>query len=247
MQLLKYDFKSLWAICLPAYALTALGFCWNGVLGFFLENMNSDFPYELASILEMIYDVTNFFICLLVVLTGIWIVTDFYKTVFGKIGYLTHTLPVKAEHILLSKVFSGMCMFALSSLIAGAALFILENLRNGWYWDYWFDSDLLQFGISILFAGVAGVLLQMLSMFLAIALAHMTKHKVGLSVVFYLVLYHLVGNIPVFGTILVFYNYNGANLGFFITFWIYGVLALLISPLLYFATLGIMKKKLNLE
>lgn len=250
MQLLKYDFRGLFSYCLPAYALTLLGGLWNLILGFFLDNHNESIPETVYFIGEVVYSATSFFIYLLVVATAIWLVTDFYKTVFGKIGYLTHTLPVSAEEILFSKVISSFVAFTLSSLLSGAISFLLSVQREPFYWDLLKNEPQL---VSLFLVGLltylCATLLQLLLLFTAIALGHLTKHKIPWSIAYYLGLYHIVGNIPMF--IMFFYVFSSELFGMVDVVMyaglVYSGASLLLCPILFLGIVRIMKRKLNLE
>lgn len=253
MQLLKYDFKGLLSLCLPAYALATLGGVWNLILGFAIEELGPKISGEMLLILELIYAVTNFFIYLLIVITAIWVVMDFYKTVFGKIGYLTHTLPVKTHEILNSKLISGTAMFLLSTLVTEILTIGLLWAKDPYTIEIWLHEDgFFSVFFALIFAFSCATILQFLSVTTAIALAHLTRYKIVLSIVFFLLLYHMVGNIPLIAVLVFMFTASmDVLLGGIDTIvhaaMVYGGVSLLLSPILYFITLNIMKKKLNLE
>lgn len=251
--LLKYDFKGLFAFCLPAYVIGALGGVWNLILGVVMDRFSIKMPVMLAIILDLIYRLTNLFIFLLIIVTAMWIVIDFYKSVFGKIAYLTHTLPVKPHEILISKLISGIVVHCLSALVTGVILFTLTSAQNSVLLEVFLqEQGIFPLIFASIFAFISMSLLQYLTVYCAIALAHLTRYKIALSIVFYLVLSQILGNIPFLAMIFyLFTNQNQSLMGFMEIFTelslLLGVVSLLLCLFLYFIVLNVMTKKLNLE
>lgn len=252
-QLLKYDFKGLFAFCLPAYVLAALGGVWNLILGMVMDHFSIKMPIMLAIILDLVYRLTNLFIFLLIIVTAVWIVIDFYKSVFGKIAYLTHTLPVKPHEILISKLISGIVVHCISAFVTGIILLILTSAQNSVLLEVFFqEQGIFPLILASIFAFISMSLLQYLTVYCAIALAHLTRYKIALSIVFYLVLYQIVGSIP-FLTMLfyLFTNQSQSLMGFMEIFTelslLLGGVSLVLCPFLFFIVLKVMTRKLNLE
>lgn len=267
MFLLKYDLRGIYSLCFPAYLIGGIAMITNVVIGFLLFTFFPDFRYTdphsmeyiAGSFLTMAHHCTNLGIgCILVATIG-WTIIDFYRTVFGKVGYLTHTLPVTAQQILTSKIIAS-CVAFFSSIVAVYFFFFLqvlfnEDLREIWLvisWKSEFLDLLLPLSILLFFT----LLLYLMLAFTAIALGHLTRHKVGWSVVFFILLYHILGNLPAFLTFIWAFSVDSFLFTAFTGFWssfyrkllfCYCGISGLICALCYFLIVTIMKKKLNLE
>lgn len=263
MQLLKYDFKGIFALCFPAYLIGGIGMVLNGILGLVLDNYYAYFFLSgsntpgniLGSLFSMAYLCTNFAILFIVIATVVWVVVDFYRSIFGKIAYLTHTLPEPPWKILCSKLLVANVAIIGSSFVVYLFYFILYTLPNAnltSFLNLLQEEAFVQFIIPFFVATMAALELHLFLLFGSIALGHLTKHKIALSVVFYLVLYNFVGNIPFFFTVVYMLSsdHSGEPLSNNSVYEILGIFTLitfLICAIFYKIILSIMTKKLNLE
>lgn len=255
MQLLKYDLKGLMAYCFPAYGVGCLATVTNVLLGFLLHQYKATFPLFLVAIFELIYKFTMLTVFFIFIASLFWVVTDFYKSVYGKIGYLTHTLPVKPRDILTSKLISGFLVWTLSAVVVCLLFLIMAVLPNGAVftldlpWEDQYFSTLIFYSVI---AFLVTELLQLLTFFTAMSLGHLTKYKIPFTIVFYLILYHTVVNLPLFFVLMQLLS-SHSNLmlsfteGFSQSLQIYCGSALTICAAFYLITCSIMKNKLNLE
>lgn len=248
MQLLKYNIRGLMSLCVPAYLLAAIASGANIVLGMILSMAHENLPDLLIFVLVCIYQFTLLTVFLTGVATAIWVITDFYRSVLGKEGYLIHTLPMKTSQVLASKVVAGALVLWLSTLVVVGLYLIMSLFPNNYmlelahFLDSWYDfSVFLQF----IWAIMVTELLHMLCMFASLSLGHLTKHRIGLSVVFYLMLYHTVAAIPLFGTMYVAFGngYDDAPE----VFVVYCAFALAVSAGFYAIPHWVTNQKLNLE
>ena len=121
-KLLKYDFKSLARLLLPLYGgLLLLGL----ITGFMLpvtdssENTFVAIALTILVILLVILTVASF------VITLIMVIKRFHKNLFADEAYLTLSLPVSSEELLLSKTISSFAFYLLGTLCAGMTYVIL--------------------------------------------------------------------------------------------------------------------------
>ena len=143
-----------------------------------------------------------------VVLTMVLMMVRFAKSVHGDEGYLTNTLPVGTHTILLSRLLVSF----VALLCAYAALFLgykictvgLDGVRD---FEKMLESIFGQMGeegtwILVRLAGTAliGIISNILMIFAAISIGHsFPNKKVGLSVLFYFVLYFAAQTVSVIG------------------------------------------------
>ncbi len=246
--LLKYDCKNTLNIALPAYLATFVAFICKEVLGWVLDNYEQEMNLWVLMMLQFIKGISGFLVVLLLVVTGIWVIVDFYRTVFGKLGYLTHTLPVTAEEILHSKLLVG-GGFLLCSCILVLLMSTYKDIVT--YFEYGLELS-VSLVMALCFVGIVTIFFQMLVLMTSVALGHLTRYKIFMSFVFGYLLYQFVGNIPFIGTMVYLVIRSEQAMGDGMEamaeiFWVYGVLSLLFCPVFYFNILKIMKKKLNLE
>ncbi len=204
MQLLKYNFRGYMSILIPSYILAAIASGLNILLGLFLEATAGKLATFVEVSLAVIYQVSLFTVVLMSVATAICVIVDFYRSVLGKEGYLIHTLPVKTTTVLASKVVAGTAVLWLSTIISVSLILIMglfpnyNQLDTTYLLEY---ADSREYLFWFLVAGFATELLQLLCVFTSLSLGHLTKHRVGISVVLYLTFYHTLAAIPLFATI----------------------------------------------
>lgn len=246
--LLKYDSKNTLTVALPAYLMTFIAFICKVLFGWVLENLDRDTNAWIVLMLQIVYWLSGFLITLLLVVSVIWVIVDFYRTVFGKLGYLTHTLPVSPEEILHSKLLVG-GSFILVSCVMVLLMFSYEDMSDYLEVANQIGASLI---FSLIFVGIVTIVFQMLCLMTAVALGHLTRHKILMSFLFGYLLYQFVGNIPFAGTMIYLVIRAEQAMGEGLDaiaeiFWVYGTFSLLFCPIFYFNILKIMKKKLNLE
>lgn len=107
-KLIKYDLKVFGKIMIPLWGVMIILGLIRGIQSQF---DNASFIKEIVLIFYFIF-IVNLII----------IIQRFYKSMYGQEGYLTHTLPITANKLILSKVISA----TIISFIT-AFLFYLEN------------------------------------------------------------------------------------------------------------------------
>lgn len=208
-KLLKYDFRSLSRIILPATLLaaatTVLG---TGALRLIIRVLaEGDASFVRSAVTVGLVLVVIASVLALIaysVVTTIFIYARFYKNFFTDEGYLTFTLPVKTHTLLLSKLITYM-VWSLICGIATLAFFAFfvsfgavydGSLVNTGVWKGMFELLKLFFGTTPIVAvtGILSIFIQSicsgLMVFLAISIGCTvaSKHKLVTSVAFYFVL-----------------------------------------------------------
>lgn len=181
------------------------------------------------------------------------IVNRFRKSVYGRQGYLTMTLPVTNHQIILSKLCAGMIWNALSTLTTflciGLIVFILilptPDISFGYIMNWlansipqWFSSE---YGSYFLINTTIGSIHSILLLYFAISLGQLFKeHSLLLAIVFYFGIYAVESIVETI-TLLPFQQetllYNTFNVLLLIAFIV----------TYYLGTHYIMSKKLNLQ
>lgn len=251
MQLLRYNLRGMVSLCVPTYLLATLLALFNVGLGFVLEGYEYYFLDNWGTILAVAYQFNVMLVFSTILVVASWVVSDFFKSVFGKEGYLTHTLPLKPSEILWSKVLSGTAVLWMTSFVIFALYHVMALPPNGGmltaalFVAHIGKEELeliLTLGIGVLLCEV----LVLHCVFAGIALGHKTKHRVFWSIFYFFLLYNTLGNVPLFATI-----FFALVTEFFWEFWrclaVYGFFAFVSSFIFFQTILGVMTKKLNLE
>ncbi|MCL2671372.1 MAG: hypothetical protein FWF10_04980 [Clostridiales bacterium] len=76
-----------------------------------------------------------------VIITAVFVYVHYYRSMFSDEGYLTHTLPAKSWHILLSKLLSSLLWMFISTLSLVLGVFIIAWVTVG---DLYFISSALR-------------------------------------------------------------------------------------------------------
>lgn len=200
-KLLKFDFKNILKLALPLYGLgvvaTILGTVANNII------LNSDVAETTLEIIftvitTLVVSICTYAVNIIPFAIFIFIVKDFYNSVFSKQGYLTHTLPVGTGEILLSKTITAVAMTSLTGLVTmGLSIVpilsdidilfsdineIMSLMTVEWNYIIWMTIVLIIVSVPL------GIMLP----FASIALGHLTKHKVAMSFVFYAIVSNIV-------------------------------------------------------
>ena len=191
-KLLKYDFKAMFNVLLPVYAVLIFLSLFNR-LAEFLSNKLSILQIP-ASFISIIY------VIVLIgtpIATFIIAITRYYKNLAGDEGYLMHTLPVTKKDLVLSKLISYFVTLLVSVIVALIGLFVGE-------YGIKLNSDTLNNIINVIKAAntltvilttitiIISIIFQQLLMYASIALGQkQNTNKVIYSIVFGIVLYNI--------------------------------------------------------
>lgn len=267
-KLLKHEWRSTWKIPTILIGLLLILSFFSGLT--FASPLWQSEMGGLELLVIMVWLV--FYFALIGVSIGItlYMAIHFYRSMFTDEGYLTHTLPVTSHQLLISKIIPMMAWAALSTLgvMASIGIFggmailflmpdrsVLEVIRDGFRFfeeQGLFDMGHAAWGISLLFIGIAGLISDAMIVVGSISIGQMVnKHKVLGSIGAYFAINTVIQvcmsctSIP-----FMFNSVNSADHVFEIltsTWWIMGVVSLLVSIGLYFLSEYLIRKKLNLD
>ncbi len=145
-KLIKYEWKSVYkvgtALLAAIFAVTLVGYialCTPAMSEFlFSDSANMT---EVQVILFAFMSISSLMLYVLLLVGAVYGIliyhgVHFYKTMYTEQGYLTHTLPVKTHHLLISKVFvSGVWVLlvnlAMSISILVLAVGMVQGVTNG--------------------------------------------------------------------------------------------------------------------
>lgn len=275
-KLLKYDFKNLLLPCLPVYLggliLTLLGMFLVGTARNYPEVATEPFNLQLTIyiVANLVLSIILFGISCIILFALIVIAMDFYHTVFAKRGYLTHTLPVSTKEILLSKIISGFICIFLSTCVALILYYLLALADREAVMDFNHSNFMIVVGVSsygfddpeansfliALFTSIGLIILSssiysVLTIYMSIALGHLTKYKVVGSLVILLILCNFVSNLYALPAIILFISeatevVNHTGHIFISPTILYCSIISIASVAYYFVIKKIINRKLNL-
>lgn len=120
-KLYKHEFVSIYRILLPLYAVIVCFSAISGLLNF-IESDNT-FVQITQTVTTVVTGITLFglmFACIVLVVIG------FYKSLLGKQGYLTFSLPFKAIDHVICKLFCGVIAGITTGIIEVISLYALS-------------------------------------------------------------------------------------------------------------------------
>lgn len=163
-KLFKYDMKALSRVLVPlhiaALALAAVA-CICGFIGYSMgeASMGSGSMSNAAELIATAMLVALAFSALGIfsatIATIVVIIHRFYKNLFTDEGYLTLTLPVTANQIMLSKVLAGLAWLLIDALVVLASAFAASLAATGFV-NASLDNTLPYWMLSAAGSGMAG-------------------------------------------------------------------------------------------
>lgn len=192
------------------------------------------------------------------VMTNVFVVYDFYKTMVSDHAYLTHTLPVKTSTLIWSKtLISAFWHILLNVIIVLSLLFLFTgHLRNVPFMDMFdsfvhaFDHELGTYTFYTVLNAVINLLNAPLMFFCCIAIGQLWKnHRVLGAILSYIGMYIVI---QILSTIMLVITGNGSiyhtSSFFYHGYMSFATLFTLITTVLYFfITNYILSRNLNLE
>lgn len=123
-KLLKYDLKSMWNTLFPIYGITLLLAVLSRIF-VILSNTSSVFktPMTLVAGLAILMSFAVLFITFAIA------IDKFNKQITKDEGYLTHTLPVKKQTIIASKLITQILFQIISVIISIGSMCIIADIR----------------------------------------------------------------------------------------------------------------------
>ena len=268
-KLIKHEFVATWKIftlidvvCLIAGVIVGI-FMYNFP---YLENL----PEALSILLGMGFVGYIILLISVCVLSLVYVVVRYYKSLYTSEGYLTFTLPATVTEILSAKMLVGfiwqvinyLCVFLSGCLAFGG--FILWGIRSS---DIILQDVVESFGdvmneifgigwspmllVYILFL-LVGIITNLLTFYFSISLGQLwQQHKVLGSIIFYFVVRFVIGLLGTFisigsGSFNILFTATTADY-FTHIMWSGLVLNIILSVVMYFGCIFITNKKLNLD
>lgn len=165
-----------------------------------LESSYTIFSGFMAVIIGIFFALYAIYIVALIVMTFVFIVTRFYKTMTGEQGYLTNTLPVKASTLILAKLGSAVIweVAAIILPVLSILIFPLGHISGGdfQYFLQEFNRLFHQLNMEIsipwllmILMGIVTLITQPLMLYASIAAGHLfRKHRIIWSVAVYFII-----------------------------------------------------------
>lgn len=124
-KLIKYEFKNTYKSLLMLFVVVILTSCLSRLLGIVTKS------YMFLKTLVGIVNVLNvIFIIGLPIIVFIMLIARYYRTMVKDEGYLTHTLPVSKNSLVLSKLIVTIIELILSVLVSISSLFVAFDIFN---------------------------------------------------------------------------------------------------------------------
>ena len=251
-KLLKYDFRSMG----KSFALI-----WPAALVLALVN-HFTLPYdsreaEVSGVLELVLlmaFVSVLFAMFVAVM--IFVVQRFYKGLLGDEGYLMHTLPVRAWQLVLSKLICAVVTSVVSLAVMFAACILMvpirwsQVLRIAFFRDLWegltSHPDAVAYLLEFLLVCTLALTLFITMTYLAMALGHLFRRRVVMSVAAFILL-DILGSLYI--DLVDKSGLTGllARAGGHLELWGVNAMMLLPTVLMFLAVSCLLKHRLNLE
>lgn len=262
-KLLKKDFQATTRCFIPLI----VGFVFLTILCKILLEicLISNFKYNSSALIlipSIFFGLYVIYLIALYVMTYVFIISDFYKTVVGEQAYLTHTLPVKTSTIILSKLSITVFWQLVTSLLTALSFCLFFAGHFSEIAAQITASDLAEFemalGMSVemyfvyvIIALVIGFFSTPLMFYASIAIGHLFgKHRIVGAIGAYLGIYTIMQIICAAGLLILgfsFYN-DGSLSNIFSTIMSFSIVYSVITSIAYYIiTEVIFRKKLNLE
>lgn len=273
-KLIKKDFQATARTFLPMI----LGFVVVSILAKilfeagFMSSVNNNFTSDtnefmvVSSVifiaLYIIYVIAFF------ILTYVFIVNDFYKTMVSDQAYLTHTLPVKTSALINSKLIIAIFWQCVVYLLVFLSflLFLMghmpqipwQELAADFYGTLGMEPR--QYTTFMIVCMVIGAFSSPLMLYASVAIGHLFgKHKILGAILSYIGIYTVMQIICTIAMVAFGYSFTAAlnanttsNQTFYSTFfnsymWFAIIFSTVTSIIFYIITNYVMRKKLNLE
>ena len=280
-KLMKYEWKNIWKagtlMLLGMLVVTVIGCVVlrmpGGVVTGLLDNNDINATQSWFVLSSFVATLILYVIMLLASTWGmlIFLGIRFYRSMYTDEGYLSHTLPVTANQLFLSKILVSVVALVVSlmtGLLNIGELSSVLTQYNGNIWEFLADAfyelgrtyeeemgiNLLHYGITLLLTYVAGPFITMVTLFGALTIGQLSsKHKGFMGILAYAgltILSSIIGSTVqsafMFGT-----NVMSSSGGFSVTtnmaYDINVITSLLIAAIMYGVSYYIMNRKLNLD
>lgn len=195
------------------------------------------------------------------VVSYVFIIMHFYKTMTGDQAYLTYTVPAKTSTIINSKLLISILWQLVTYLLIGLSIFLLiigHVTSSDWYYFLELlnnlEIPLFKFGLQLLLIFIVGLVSSPLMFYASIAIGHLSqKHRFGASIISYFCIYFIIQVISsVFSAFIGIQSIKMQSASDFLSIYntslIFALLLSLVTTVIFYViTHYIFDKKLNLE
>lgn len=269
-KLVKHEFKETARLLIPlnliVVAMTAIGAIMLSAKIFQEHYIGIFGPLSI-----MLYILSIF--CLFI-LTAVFLTMRYYKTVYGRQGYLTHTLPVSTTSILNTKILVAAFWLYAALIITILCILLLVRVAVGSAWDsaqilstltqmaQSTDMSISEIVLTLFCTVTVTLLCLVFTVCACLAIGQLfQQHRIAAAVGAYVVIYIIQQIMSLIGLFVLGIRYVGvitetsagvpaANNSAFLfrsTMWMQSILALIFIVIFYFICHQITRKKLNLE
>ncbi|MCL2843240.1 MAG: hypothetical protein FWE28_07235 [Oscillospiraceae bacterium] len=216
-KIMKYEFLATGRLFLPAYIAVVALALFNGILqwaggdsGLYSAFARADnWAIATNSLLMIVYFMVVFATA---VLTTVLIIRRFYTSLFKDEGYLTNTLPVSVDKLLLGKLLPAICWSIISFIVVTISVLILVAQWIVWQ-DLLFFLDWELMDVLSLLSIVVSLVTGILAFYSALAIGQLAKRrKILLAIGAYIGIVFAVSLISTF----LFFNTNTSLIDRFI-------------------------------
>ncbi len=188
---LKYDLKALFRVTWPLYvAIIVMSF------GIYVYEMIQNWDIFNIALFDMFVGIYSFVYVIALMGLIIWpiivCIRDFFNTMLKDEGYLTNTLPVSRNILILSKELAGLIFFLISCILLIISLFAvvmpsislmdIGRVFVGYHWDW---QSILLF-VMLMIMGLVSAYSSITLFVLAMMLGQMHRSAKGIfSVAYY--------------------------------------------------------------
>lgn len=265
LKLLKYDIRGIGKKLVPLYVL-ALVFALLTRLTFTQYIMtdsytSSSIPIWAEMIMGLLMGLSWIMVGAVFVMTFFMLVGRYYQSIYGDEGYLTNTLPITKNQIIITKVLSFYLWYAIAVIVNVFCVIIMffhsEFFIAAYHFfvrEMWvelvsyFTPDYVIAGIIFFVAILLAPAVTALTIFTCTGIGAKFRHKIAMGIVAYMVVSFVVSSITQIALAVFFGEMISTDIFPVVGLSIY---SLVISTLelvgFYFATRFLLDKHLNLE
>ena len=271
-KLIKHEFVATWKYFLLIDAITIVVGLFAGIIGYSVAGRMNDLPETVIILLVLCLTGYIFAMISVTILTTVYNVVHYYKSLYTSQGYLTFTLPTTTTKILSAKMLVAfiwqivccLCVTISVSFLVGS--FVIWGLQNGEIeiWEAFteaYNEFMNLFGLSgvflasrYIFSLLMQIIMNLMMFFFAITIGQLwQKHKILASVVAYFVIRFVFGIVSfivnLFSGSLSILLVNDTDPGryFSHTTLVSLILSIVVTVGMYIASIMITDKKLNLD
>lgn len=260
-KLMNQEIKATSRLLIPTYLVLLVISIFDRI--FYMLQFDNLFLYLIKQFVQIGYFIALF---ALLAITAILLVYRFYKNYLTDEGYLMFTLPVKTNHLVISKLIVAFGYSIVSILLCLISLFIAygsssnlefikKELETAYHQAALYNISLTTIITILILLFISTIIANILNVYASISLGQLyTKHKLLGSFIAYMAIYTIIqfiGIIAICIAGLIFkFNYLSQEPSpeLVLFFFIFGIISnVILSVVYYFITCYMFKKRLNLD